>query len=152
MSNWRNHQLAAKIQWKMHLKESNKKNELHKVTVMISLRDLPQGHLQSLHYTEGATGVINLIVSSSSPDSTPRSLNQTFCTNSPLTQLILLSRTRQFSLSGTSFLIVVSPEETRKMSLILAAETSGWRLRWAFPILSSVFKRSLSNTSYLKTN
>lgn len=103
-----------------------------------------------MSHAEGVTGVMNLIVSSSSPDSTPRSRNQTFCTSSPLTLLILLSRTRQFSLSGTSFLIVVSPEETRKMSRILAAETKGWRLRKAFPILSSLFKRSLSNTSYMK--
>lgn len=114
------------------------------------VRDLPWGHLQLLHYFEGATGGINLNVNSSSPDSTPRSLNQTFCTTSPLTQLMLLSRTRQFSLSGMTFLNVVSPEETLKISLNLAAETNGCRLTKAFPILSSAFKRSLSNTSYKK--
>ena len=116
----------------------------HKMLV----RDLHLWHMQLLHYIAGATCVTNLMVNSSSPDSTPRSLNQTFCTTSPFTQLILLSRTRQFSPSGMTFLNVVSPEDTLKMSLNLAAETIGWRFRNAFPILSSAFKRSLSNTSY----
>lgn len=113
--------------------ENQKKTELHVESYKLQLYMilLVKGStttvlaIAALHYTDGATWVINLIVNSTSPDSTPRSRNQTFCTNSPLTQLMLLSRTRQFSLSGTSFLIVVSPEETRKMSLILAAETNG---------------------------
>jgi len=127
------------------------KTQLHTKCYNCDLvRDFHLEQLQFLHYVLGVIGVASLMINSSSPDSTPRSLNQTFCTTSPLTQLILLSRTRQFSVSGMTFLKVVSPEDTRKMSLNLAADTNGWRLRKAFPILSSAFNRSLSNTSYKK--
>jgi len=101
-----------------------------------------------LHYFEEATGgSINLIFSSISPDSTAQSLNQTLCTTSPFMQLIELSRARQLSVSGTTFLKIVSPEETFANCFNLAADAIGCRLRWACPILSSALKRSLSNTS-----
>lgn len=99
-------------------------------------------------YLEGAAEgrSINMIFSSISPESTSQSLNQTSWTTSPFTQLILLSAARQLSLSGITFLSVVPSAVTPRIFLNLAEATKGWRLRWAFPILSSALKWSLSNT------
>lgn len=115
-----------------------------------------QSHCSVLYYLECTTGgqSINLSVSSISPDSTSQSLNQAFCTTSPFIQLIELSLARQFSESATIFLNGVSPEPEERWTTCrsLAAESIGWRLRVACPILSSALNRSLSNTSCEKRN
>lgn len=101
-----------------------------------------------LHYIVlPAEESINLSFSSTSPDSTSQSLSQTSWTTSPFTKLMELSRTKQLSLSGATFLSGVSPEESLRICLKREAETIGWRLTWAWPILSSALNRSLSNTS-----
>uniref|UniRef100_A0A2P2LN58 Putative ADP-ribosylation factor GTPase-activating protein AGD11 n=1 Tax=Rhizophora mucronata TaxID=61149 RepID=A0A2P2LN58_RHIMU len=85
--------------------------------------------------------------SSTSPHSTVLSLSHMFWTSLPYSQIMWLSRTKQFCLLG--LILVIMVPGGRSDSRVFRATMNGAILNSAFPILSSRLNVSLSYTSSL---